>query len=398
MPSAARCYLTAAAVIATGATIAVTSSGAPLLPGIQVRPYQLMSDGTDTLPVADEPLITTTTDVLQQIIALNSLLMQQAAANAELLKEQGDSLSIYTAEITSIERILASQVDLGNQTLGDVAPLNSAFSSINEFVDANNLLIADSEKQFDSLIGAENFSPAAIDSSLLIPGVGTADVPFVTDGIGGVEGATGNTLAAYGDYITYLNTQFGLSLADFTSQDLTNLASDDLAFNQALVADELAFNHNMLTEELAAESAAFGGNGSALNGVVDRVINIDNLYLATGESSVNDALGANYSPAELTASVLTGDNGYTGTDPTTAFDTGELGGLQGIFDQNSALASDLAGLTPAEISSAFASGASDPTAFTAAIGDLYDLNVFTNLAPDFATMSGDFDTILLSLF
>jgi hypothetical protein len=185
--------------------------------------------------------------------------------------------------------------------------LNSAFSSINEVVDANNLLIADSEKQFDSLIGAENFSPAAIDSSLLNPGVGTGDVPFVTDGIGGVEGETGNTLTAYGDYITYLNTQFGLSLADFSSQDLMNLASADLAFNHAVVADELAFNQNLLTEELAAESAAFGGNDSALNGVVDRVINIDNLYLATGESSVNDVLGANYSPAELTASVLTGD-------------------------------------------------------------------------------------------
>jgi hypothetical protein len=57
-----------------------------------------------------------------------------------------------------------------------------------------------------------------------------------------------------------------------------------------------------------------------------------------------------------------------------------------------ALASDLAGLTPAEISSVFAPGAFDPTAFTAAIGDMYDLNVFTNLAPDFATMSGDFGT------
>jgi hypothetical protein len=115
----------------------------------------------------------------------------------------------------------------------------------------------------------------------------------------------------------------------------------------------LAFNQNLVTEELAAESAAFGGNDSALNGAVDRMINIDNLYLATGESSFNGVLGANYSPAELTASVPTGDTGYTGTDPTT---------------------------------------------FTAAIGDLYDVTVFSNLARDFAIMSADFGTVLTSLF
>jgi hypothetical protein len=128
------------------------------------------------------------------------------------------------------------------------------------------------------------------------------------------------------------------------------------------------------------------------------MINIDNLYLATGESSVNDVLGANYSPADLTASVLTGDTGYTGADPTTVFDTGELGGLQGIFDQNAALASDLAGLTPAEISSAFAPGVFDTAAFTTAIGDLYDVSAFSNLAPDFAAMSADYAAIFTSLF
>jgi hypothetical protein len=393
MPSAARCLVTAAAVIATGTTIAVTPA-APLLPGIQVRPYQLMSDGTDILPSAD---LTSTNPLIllqfQQLLALNSLLMQEAAANAELLKEQNDSLSILTAEITSIGRIE------GNQALGDVAGFNSAFSNVNErLVDANNLLIGDSEKQVDSLIGAENFSPSAIDDSLLTNGVGAGDVLVVPDGVGGVEGATGNTLAAYGDYLSYLNTQYGLSLADFTSQDFMNLVNADFAFNQALVADEMTFNHNLLTEELAAESAAFGGNESALNGAVDRLINIDNLYLATGESSVNDVIGANYSPADLTASVLTGVNGDTATVPTNVFDTGELGGLQGVFDQNVALASDLAGLTPADISTAFAPGTFDPTEFTAAIGNLYDVSAFSDLAPEFDVMSGELGTIFMSLF
>jgi hypothetical protein len=395
MHLAARCYLTAGAAVAAGTMIAIIPTSSSL-PGLQVRPFQLTSDGTDILTSADDTLTSLINLQYQEMYLNTFLVMQEMTDNSDLLKEQLAILQyrneIYSDLLTGINSIIKSQANsIGAEAVGGSDP-STLTGSVDHLVDANNLLFGTSQTLFDSQIGADNFSPAAIDSSLLIPGVGAGDVPFVTDGVGGVEGATGNTLTAYGDYISYLNTQFGLSLADFSSQDLMNLASADLAFNQALVADELAFNHNLLTEELAAESAAFGGNDSALNGVVDRVINIDNLYLATGESSVNDVLGANYSPAELTASVLTGDTGYTGTDPTIAFDTGELGGLQGIFDQNAALASDLAGLTPAEISSAFAPGAFDTAAFITAIGDLYNLNVFSNLAPDFATMSGDFGT------
>jgi hypothetical protein len=102
-------------------------------------------------------------------------------------------------------------------------------------------------------------------------------------------------------------------------------------------------------------------------------------------------IGAEFSPAEITQSLLTG----TTTD---VFDTGDLGGLQGIFDQDLALSADLAGLTSGDITSAFAPGAFDATAFTAAIGDLFDVSAFSNLTPDFATLSTDLGTIFTSMF
>jgi hypothetical protein len=393
MNLAARCYMAAGAVVAAGTMITVISTPSSL-PGVQVRPFQLMSDGTDILASADE--------TLANLIGIIGPTFADPLLNLQA-EEISSNAALVTQELTGNADLLTSESGLESSLvalLGGGADPGTLTGFVDHLVDANNLLVGTSQTLFDSLIGADNFSPATIDSSLGITSAG--DVPFVTDGIGGVEGATGNTLAAYGDYISYLNTQFGLGLADFSSQDfmaaVTALANADAAFNTALVADETTFNTNLVTEELNAETAAFG-NDSALNGVVDRMINIDNLYLATGETSFNSVVGAtNYDPAELTQGLLTGADGSVVSDPTNVFDTGDLGGLQGIFDQNAALASDLAGLTPAEISSAFAPGVFDPTAFTAAIGDLYDVGVFSNLAPDFATMSTDFGTVVMSMF
>jgi hypothetical protein len=276
--------------------------------------------------------------------------------------------------------------------------------------DVNNLSLSTSENLFNSLIGADNFDPATINASLLIDGGVTAvpppiavdgvaeplaviaiGAPFVSGQIGGLEGITGNSLAVDYTTINFLNTELGLSLPNFVFQDVVTLGDDLITFNNALVADELALNTQLLNEELAAEAAAFGGNEDALNGSVDRMFNIDNLFLSTEENSFNSLIGAEFSPAEITQSLLTG----TTTD---VFDTGDLGGLQGIFDQDLALSADLAGLTSGDITSAFAPGAFDATAFTAAFGDLFDVSAFSNLTPDFATLSTDLGTIFTSMF
>jgi hypothetical protein len=185
------------------------------------------------------------------------------------------------------------------------------------------------------------------------------------------------------------------------------LASAFSTFDTDLINDELAFNANLLANEQLAATAAFGSN-TALNGAVDRVINIDNLPLSTAENSFNSFIGADSVsapaqfvevaqpagvtlPEEVTASLLTGS-------PTTVFDSGALGGAEGFADQNAALFADLAGLNSAEITSALAPGVFEPTLFSTAIGDLIDPTAFTNLAPDFSSIATDFSAVLTSLF
>ncbi len=412
MQLAARSYAIAAAALITGTLLAVTPTTLSV-PRVQVRPAQLTS--------ADDPLALPS-DTLTFADSLPNLQADELASNATLIaSELAGNAGVVTGEET-FESAIASAFpglfDVGGLTppgtvadiVGPIAVGGGLGQVFDRLFDVNNLSLSTSENLFNSLIGADNFDPAAINASLLIDGGLTAvpppiavdgvaeplpvigiGAPFLSGQIGGLEGITGNSLDV--DYATtnFLNTELGLSLPNLVFQDVITLGDDFITFNNALVADELAFNTQLLDEELAAEAAAFSGNEEALNGSVDRMFNIDNLFLSTAENSFNSVIGAEFSPAEITQSLLTG----TTTD---VFDTGDLGGLQGIFDQNLALAADLAGLTSGDITSAFAPGAFDATAFTAAIGDLFDVSAFGNLTPDFATLSTDLGTIFTSMF
>jgi hypothetical protein len=412
MQLAARSYAIAAAALIAGTLLAVTPTTLSV-PRVQVRPAQLTS--------ADD-LLALPSDTLTFADSLPNLQADELASNATLIaNELASNAGVVTGE-ESFESDVASAFpglfDVGGLTpagpvadiVGPIAVGGGLGQVFDRLFDVNNLSLSTSENLFNSLIGADNFDPAAINASLLMDGGLTAvpppiavdgfaeplpvigiGAPFVSGQIGGLEGITGNSLAA--DYATtnFLNTELGLSLPNLVFQDVITLGNDFITFDNALVADELAFNTQLLDEELAAEAAAFGGNEEALNGSVDRMFNIDNLFLSTAENSFNSVIGAEFSPAEITQSLLTG----TTTD---VFDTGDLGGLQGIFDQNLALSADLAGLTSGDITSAFAPGAFDATAFTAAIGDLFDVSAFGNLTPDFATLSTDLGTIFTSMF
>jgi hypothetical protein len=415
MQLAARSYVTAVAALTASTMIAVTP-GILSWPGIQVRPAQLTSSESDLLgSLAD----TLTSSLIGSVgpISADPLLNLQA-------DELGSDATLVTNELASNANVVAGEETFESDiaaafpslfdTTGPTAFAAAAVgvvvddglgSVFNRLFDVSNLFLSTSENMFNSLIGADDFDPAAINSSLLIDsaltpvsaGGGVADIaqpiaaPFLSGQIGGLEGITGNSLDADYATINFVNTQFGLTLPDLAFQDVVTLGDDLITFNNALVADELAFNTNLLNEELAAEAAAFGGNENALNGSVDRMINIDNLVLSTEENSFNSLIGAEFNPAELTQSLLTG----TSAD---VFDTGDLGGLQGIVDQSLALSADLAGLTPGDITSAFAPDAFDTTAFTGAIGDLFDVSAFSNLTPDFAILSTDLGNIFTSMF
>jgi hypothetical protein len=412
MQLAARSHAIAAAALIAGTLLAVTPTTLSV-PRVQVRPAQLTS--------ADD-LLASPSDTLTFADSLPNLQADELASNATLIaNELAGNAGVVTGE-ESFESDVASAFpglfDVGGLTpagpvadiVGPIAVGGGLGQVFDRLFDVNNLSLSTSENLFNSLIGADNFDPAAINASLLTDGGLTAvpppiavdgvaeslpvigiGAPFVSGQIGGLEGITGNSLAV--DYATtnFLNTELGLSLPNLVFQDVITLGDDFITFNNALVADELAFNTQLLDEELAAEAAAFSGNEEALNGSVDRMFNIDNLFLSTAENSFNSVIGAEFSPADITQSLLTG----TTTD---VFDTGDLGGLQGIFDQNLALSADLAGLTSGDITSAFAPGAFDATAFTAAIGDLFDVSAFGNLTPDFATLSTDLGTIFTSMF
>jgi len=412
MQLAARSYAIAAAALLAGTLLAVTPTTSSV-PSVQVRPVQLTS--------ADD-LLALPSDTLTSADSLLNLQADELSSDATLIANELASNAGVVAGEESFESDVASAFpglfDVGGLTpvgpvadiVGPIAVGGGLGEVFDRLFDVNNLSLSTSENLFNSLIGADNFDPAAINASLLIDGGVTAvpppiavdgvaeplggiaiGAPFVSGQIGGLEGITGNSLAVDYATINFLNTELGISLPNFVFQDVVTLGDDLITFNNALVADELAFNTQLLNEELAAEAAAFGGNEDALNGSVDRMFNIDNLFLSTEENSFNSLIGAEFSPAEITQSLLTG----TTTD---VFDTGDLGGLQGIFDQDLALSAGLAGLTSGDITSAFAPGAFDATAFTAAIGDLFDVSAFSNLTPDFATLSTDLGTIFTSMF
>jgi hypothetical protein len=415
MQLAARSYVTAVAALTASTMIAVTP-GILSWPGIQVRPAQLTSSESDLLGSLADTLTSSLIGSVGPISAdpLLNLQADELGSDATLVTDELASNANVVAGEETFESDIAAAFPSLFDTTGPTAFAAAAIgvvvddglgSVFNRLFDVNNLFLSTSENMFNSLIGADDFDPAAINSSLLIDsaltpvsaGGGIADIaqpiaaPFLSGQIGGLEGITGNSLDADYATINFVNTQFGLTLPDLAFQDVVTLGDDLITFNNALVADELAFNTNLLNEELAVEAAAFGGNENALNGSVDRMINIDNLVLSTEENSFNSLIGAEFNPAELTQSLLTG----TSAD---VFDTGDLGGLQGIVDQSLALSADLAGLTPGDITSAFAPGAFDTTAFTAAVGDLFDVSAFSNLTPDFATLSTDLGNIFTSMF
>ncbi len=357
MRKAARSYVTAAAVLAAGGVVAVAP--ATFSPDPQMRAVRLAS--SDDIVFAD-PLLQLQADELSSNA---SLVTQELAFNAAQVAR----------EETAAPAINSAFGDLADQAV------------VNRLLDGENvLLFGTDENLLNSLLGADNFDPIAINASLLEVGATTGTSPYLSDAaitgdaigrgpdsapfldgnVGGIEGATGNDIAAS-----------QLALGDFIPADVMALGDAFEAFNQALIMDELAFNANLLTEEVNAEVAAFGSN-SALNGVVDRVINIDNLPISTAENSLNSLIGATdptISPADLTGSLLTG--GVTSPADIPVFDGGDIGGAEGFVDQNAALLADLAGLNSADITSALAPGVFNPTEFTSAISNLFDVSAFS---------------------
>ncbi|MDD4868096.1 MAG: PE family protein [Mycobacterium sp.] len=132
-------------------------------------------------------------------------------------------------------------------------------------------------------------------------------------------------------------TPIGTALVAGPVAALQQLGTAQLQFVSNLGAMETAFDAHLLTSEEAWETSTFGVD-NAFNGALDRLFNVANLSVLTGQQSVNSLLGGASTPALDAARFLTGSS-------TQVFDGSHaLGGVEGIFDQSLAAGFDVAGM------------------------------------------------------
>ena len=120
-----------------------------------------------------------------------------------------------------------------------------------------------------------------------------------------------------------------------TASPLQQLEQAQIGFNANLVNAELTFNHQLLTGEVALEQSIFGTD-SALNGVINRSFNVGNPLWGTAQQTVNTLVGAPV-PTNFTSGLLQGSADQV-------FNSGQIGGPLGAFDQSLVVGADFAGL------------------------------------------------------
>jgi hypothetical protein len=306
---------------------------------------------------------------------LEQLQADEVSANAALVAQEVASNTNVLAGETSLESAIAPAFS----GLADSSnPTSILDGGVNVLFQFNTLFLGTAENAFNSLLGA-SFDPATL-----------------TGGFGGLRGLMDLSLFGltdafqFSDDETKMLTGIEGTLPFPTAAELSALQAQELAACELLNNGLGAFNSNLVASEQAAETAALGSN-TALNGLVDRLLNSDNLLLATGENFVTSLMGVEGAdPEGVTASLLIPSD-------TGVFDGGAIGGFEGIFDQYLAAFSDASGLTSADITTAFAPGVFDPTAFMAAVDSAIDSNAFD---PFLTALTGpvltEFATVLAS--
>lgn len=124
------------------------------------------------------------------------------------------------------------------------------------------------------------------------------------------------------------------------------IAAAMVGLNDFLTGGEVSVNGGLVSAQVGLEQAIFGSD-SALNGVLNRGYNVFNMFLDTGERTFNGLLGANgplngageLDPLAVTQSLTVGLAPLGGN----VFDTGDIGGLEGVFSQGLAAVGDMTG-------------------------------------------------------
>ncbi|POX89307.1 hypothetical protein C3477_25555 [Mycobacterium kansasii] len=129
--------------------------------------------------------------------------------------------------------------------------------------------------------------------------------------------------------------QAALSAAAAPTSPFKQLEQMQIGFTTSLVNNEMSLNHALVANEVALEKMIFGTD-SALNGVINRSFNVGNLLLGTVEQTGNALVGVTV-PANFTSGLLLGSSAQV-------FNSGQIGGLVGAFDQSLMVPTDLAGI------------------------------------------------------
>jgi hypothetical protein len=280
--------------------------------------------------------------------------------------EVGFNTALITNELGLNTALVAQETALETALFGGTGAVGGMIDSFFNFW---NTVLGTGEVTFDSILGAQLPTGGAILASLavgapanLIAGgalggfLGALDTKFLWDlnlvsGIATALTGNGSLQAALTAGINAAGLQaslnamlsgslltgvpnWGVALVAAPTAGLQGLASGQLNFLANLIPAEVGFNTNLVSNEMAWETATFGTN-TAFNGGLNRLFNIPNLILGTGEQTLNSFLGGVQTPA--IATVLTG----TGAQ---VFNGGNIGGIEGIFDQTLAAGADFAGL------------------------------------------------------
>lgn len=240
-------------------------------------------------------------------------------------------------ELAFNEALLTNELALEKSVFGTDSALNGA---LNRLFNANNLLVGTGEQALNAIVGTS--TPSTFWTGLL---TGTAQQTFNGGQTVGLLGAIDQSLMvpvdlaglALGNTSPTAAAMSGLSALG-TAAPLTpfqQLEQWELGVESNLESNEVGFDHALLTNELAFEKSDFGTD-SALNGALNRLFNINNLLVGTGEQALNLVVGAP-TPPDLTGGLLLG----TGQQ---AYNSGEIGGVGGILGQTLMLGLDAAGL------------------------------------------------------
>jgi hypothetical protein len=277
--------------------------------------------------------------------------------------ETGFNTALLTNELGFNAALTAQEAALETALFGSTGAVGGVIDSTFNFW---NMLLGSGEAAFNSLLGAP-FPATFLGSNLLVGPVGASIGGGAIGGLLGaipdkflfdlnVVGAVASAFTGNGSLQAALNAAItgaglqaslngalngslfaglpvtGAALIGAPVAGLQTIATGEINVLSNLVTAETGFNTNLVGNELAWEASVFGPN--AFDGALDRLFNVGNLVVLTGEQTVNGFLGGAQVPAVST--VLTG--GGAGV-----FNGGNIGGLEGIFDQSLVAGADLAG-------------------------------------------------------